>query len=171
MSVLRLILLVLLAFALPAHAAEKADKAEKAEKGEKKPDKKEKSSKMDYAPKALLPVSKYLTILPFVVPLTRGNEVTGQYSLVVALELSDPDVREELGRQLPRLRNEMYSFLFQAVTARSSSGQVPRLDYLQDRVLRIARETTGPDMVTGVAIQEAYAGPLPFRPDPQLLER
>lgn len=161
MSVLRLTLLLLLALAVPAHAAEKAEKAEK----------KEKSSKMDHAPKPLLPVNKYLTILPFVVPLTRGNEVAGQYSLVVALEMADPDMREELGRRLPRLRNDVYSFLFQAVTARSSSGQVPRLDYLQDRILRIAQETTGPDMVSSVAIQEAYAGPIPFRPDPQLADR
>lgn len=125
------------------------------------------SSKMDHAPKATLPASKYLTLIPFVVPLTRSNEITGQYTLAIALEIADPDVREELGKRLPRLRNEVYGFLFQAVTARSSSGQVPGLDFLQSRILKIAHDTAGPEIVTAVVIQEAYAGPVPVQADPR----
>ena len=140
---LRLVLMVALALATPAIAAS------------------EKSSRMDHAPKAVLPASKYLTLLPFVVPLTRGNELSGQYTLVIALQLADPDVREELGKRLPRMRNEIYGFLLQAVTARSSSGQVPGLEFLRGRLLRIVHETTGDKLVTSVVIQEAYAGPVP----------
>jgi len=162
MSVLHLCLLLLLAFATPVYAAGAADKADKADKPEK-----QRSSKMDLLPLAALSTTKYLTPVPFVVPLTRGNEMTGQYTLVIALELADPDLREELGRQLPRLRNEVYAFLLQSVTARSSSGQVPGLEFLQSRLLRIAHETAGPKIVASVVIQEAYAGPAPPPADPR----
>src|SRR5687767_4110010 len=128
MSVPPLCLLLLLAFATPVFAAGADDKADKPEK--------QRSAKMDLSPRSALPATKYLTPVPFVVPLTRGNEMTGQYTLVVALELAEPDVREELGRQLPKLRNEVYAFLLQTVTARSSSGQVPGLEFLQTRLLR-----------------------------------
>lgn len=151
-----LVPLLLLAVAIPALAAG-------GESGKK-------SSKMDHAPKATLPATKYLTLIPFVVPLTRTNEITGQYTLAIALEITDPDVREELGRRLPRFRNEVYGFLFQAVTARSSSGQVPGLDFLQARLLKIAQDAAGP-VVTSVVIQEAYAGPVPVQPDPRAPDR
>jgi hypothetical protein len=151
--------LLLLAFATPVYAAGAGDKPEKPEKT--------RSSKMDLLPLATLPATKYLTPVPFVVPLTRGNEMTGQYTLVVALELADSDMREELGRQLPKLRNEIYTFLLQSVTARSSGGQVPGLGFLQSRLLRIAQETAGPKIVAGVLIQEAYAGPAPPPADPR----
>ena len=159
MSALRLCLLLLLAFATPVYAADGADKADKPEK--------QRSSKMDLSPRSNVPATKYLTPVPFVVPLTRGNEMTGQYTLVMALELADPDSREELGRQLPKLRNEVYAFLLQAVTARSSSGQVPGLEFLQSRLLKIAQETAGAKVVTDVLIQEAYAGPAPPPADPR----
>jgi hypothetical protein len=142
-------LILLLALAVPAFASG----------SESKP--KPKSSKADMSPKTSLPLSKYLTLAPFVVPLARGNEMIGQYTLVLALEMEQPDTRDEIRQYLAPFRNEVYALLFQSVTARSSGGQVPGLDHLTGRLLKIAHASAGPELVRSVVIQEAYAGPLP----------
>ena len=65
-----------------------------------------------------LPATEFVTMSAFTVPLMIDGKVTDQFTVVVALELADEDMREEVVKLTPFLRNEIYDLLFKSVTFR-----------------------------------------------------
>jgi hypothetical protein len=108
-----------------------------------------------------LPATEFVTLSAFTVPLMVNGRVNEQFTLVVALELADEDVRHEVVGLTPILRNEIYDLLFKSVTFRKGEPRIPRTADLRAQLFRVVRKVTIAEQVKSVVVQQAVRGNLP----------
>ena len=111
------------------------------------------------AKKQRLSATRYFTLAPFTLPLFDGDEVTEQMTIVVALELTDDEQREEVSRMVPKIRDVMYRVLYNMVTFRRRSTPLPDVDQFKVRLYRVVRVVAGEKRVKALLVQQAFKRP------------
>ena len=107
-------------------------------------------------PRDILPPTQFYTMRPFTLPLMEDGRVIEHFTLVVALELADEDVRSEVYHLTPRLRDVMYRLLFQMVTFRLKGSGLPPVDIFKRNLTKVVAKVAGPDLVTSLLVQQAF---------------
>lgn len=102
---------------------------------------------------------RYYTLEPFTVPMMIDGEIGEQFTLVIALELSDEDHRADIAHAVPRLRNEVYNELLHLVTFRRRGAQVPEVMVFKQQLLKVAQRVVG-EKVRALLVQQAFKAPL-----------
>ncbi len=95
----------------------------------------------------------------FVVPIMRGGVVDGFVRLDVTLEVPDYDVRREVDRAMPRIRDAVLIDLHALVALRrNSTGRLSGSDIatIKSRLMRIIESQVGPGKVREVLLEEAH---------------
>jgi hypothetical protein len=75
--------------------------------------------------------------------------------------LTEEDMREEVVRLTPFLRNAIYDLLFKSVTFRKGEPRIPRTADLRTQLFRVVRKIAKPEQVKAVVVQQAVRGRLP----------
>ena len=84
------------------------------------------------------------------------DAVTRHLTLVVTLDLSDEGKRENIRKKLPVLRHALNTSLIQLVGIQRADGSLPSVAALKGRMLDVAREVTGEDIVHDVLLESIY---------------
>jgi flagellar basal body-associated protein FliL len=108
-----------------------------------------------------LPATEFVTLEPFTVPVVVDGKFGEQFTLVIALELEDEDMRDDVVHLTPRVRNEIYQFLFKSVTFRSGEPRIPRTADLRAQLFRVVHGVTGPKHVKSIVVQQAVRSSMP----------
>lgn len=103
-----------------------------------------------------LSVSRYYKLRPFTLPVLFKGEIEEHFTIVMALELANEDARQEVHRRVPRVRNEFYKALLSLVTFRRKGAPIPDIEIFKARLLQVAQETYGPELVKNLLIQQAF---------------
>lgn len=103
-----------------------------------------------------LPISRYYKLRPFTLPVLFKGEIEEHFTIVMALELAREDAREEVHRRVPRVRNEFYKALLSLVTFRRKGAPIPDIEIFRAKLLQVAQETYGPELVKNLLIQQAF---------------
>ena len=82
--------------------------------------------------------------------------MTEHFTLVVALELADEDMRSKVYHLTPRLRDAMYRLLFQMVTFRLKGSPLPPVDIFKRNLTKVVSKLAGPELVTSLLVQQAF---------------
>jgi hypothetical protein len=102
----------------------------------------------------------FYTMEPFTVPLLDNDVVVEHFTLVIALELADPDKRSAVFHMVPRLRDAFYRVLFRMVTFRRKGSPIPHVDAFKKNLYNVAHELAGSELVTSLLVQQAFKRPL-----------
>jgi flagellar basal body-associated protein FliL len=146
-SLTRILLASLALFAAPAWAAGEAEKNAGAASREARGDR--------------LPATEFVTLDPFTVPVVVDGKFSEQFTVVIALELAEEDVRDEVVQLTPRVRNEIYQFLFKSVTFRTGEPRIPRTSDLRTQLFRVVHGVVGPEHVKSIVVQQAVRSTMP----------
>lgn len=98
----------------------------------------------------------FFTMKPLAVPIFRGEEVIEHFTVVIALELADPDRRREVYRLVPRLRDAFYRILYRLVTFRRKGSPMPHVEIIKRTLYETAAEIAGPELVSSLLVQQAF---------------
>lgn len=107
-------------------------------------------------PRDELPPAHFYTMKPFTLPLMEDGRVIEHFTLVVALELADEDMRSKVYHLTPRLRDAMYRLLFQMVTFRLKGSGLPPVAILKRNLTKVVAKVAGPELVTSLLVQQAF---------------
>ncbi len=107
-------------------------------------------------PRDELPPGHFYTMKPFTIPMMKDGVVTDHFTLVVALELADPDMRSRVFHLSPRLRHAMYQRLYQMVTFRRKGSALPPIDIFKRNLSKIVLELASTKLVASLLIQQAF---------------
>jgi hypothetical protein len=108
-----------------------------------------------------LPATEFVTLNAFTVPLLIDGKMTEQFTIVIALELAEEDKRDAVVQMTPRLRNEIYDFLFKSVTFRTGEPRIPRTADLRAQLFRVVRKFATPEHVKSIVVQQAVRANMP----------
>tara|TARA_R110000787_G_scaffold28283_23_gene77304 strand:- start:1772 stop:2227 length:456 start_codon:yes stop_codon:yes gene_type:complete len=103
-----------------------------------------------------LSVTRYYKLRPFTLPVLFKGEIEEHFTIVMALELANEDARQEVHRRIPRVRNEFYKALLSLVTFRRKGAPIPDIEVFKVRLLQVAQETYGRELVKNLLIQQAF---------------
>lgn len=103
-----------------------------------------------------LSVTRYFKLRPFTLPVLYKGEIEEHFTIVMALELTNEDARDEVRRRAPRIRNEFYKALLSLVTFRRKGAPIPDIEVFKAKLMRVAIETCGRDRVKNLLIQQAF---------------
>lgn len=109
--------------------------------------------------KSRLSATRYYTLAPFTLPLFEGDDVVEQMTLVIALELTSDDKREEVSHIVPKIRDALYRELYAMVTFRRKGAPEPDVDMFKTRLYRAIRATAGEKLVKTLLVQQAFKRP------------
>lgn len=111
--------------------------------------------------KGRLSANQFVSMKPFNIPMMpKGNEKR-QFTLVVALELTDEDERDFVRGRVTLIRSKTYDLLFRLIAYRTQEPLVPNTGLIKKKMLDIAQRVVGPDKVTSVIVQQVYHGRAP----------
>lgn len=77
-------------------------------------------------------------------------------TVVLTLELSDANKREAVRAELPLLRHALNASLIQLVGIQRADGSLPSVSTMKGRMLDVAREVAGKDVVRDVLMESIY---------------
>lgn len=111
--------------------------------------------------KGRLSATQFVTLEPFIIPMTpKGNE-RRQFTLVIALELKDEDDRDFVKSRIPLIRNKAYDLLFRLIAYRVQEPLVPSTGLIKQKMLDIAYAIVGKDKINSIVVQQVYQGRAP----------
>mgnify|MGYP001182185645 CR=1 FL=1 len=144
-----------------SHGSAKSESSHGPAKSEKPGDDKAAGAASREARGDRLSATEFVTMNAFTVPMMTDGKVSEQFTIVVALELTDEDMRHEVVRLTPFLRNEIYNFLFKSVTFRTGEPRIPRTADLRAQLFRVVRKIAKPEQVKAVVVQQAVRAAMP----------
>lgn len=103
-----------------------------------------------------LPTNRYYKLRPFTLPVLFKGEIEEHCTIVMALELGHEDARQEVHRRVARVRNEFYKALLSLVTFRRKGAPIPDIEIFKAKLLQVAQDTYGPELVKNLLIQQAF---------------
>lgn len=77
-------------------------------------------------------------------------------TVIVTLELSDENRRAAVRGKLPLLRHALNASLIQLVGVQRADGSLPAVVTVKSRMLDVAREVTGNEIVRDVLMESIY---------------
>ena len=151
-----LIALLLLQPAMIAHAeegeekpkAEKADKPEKTEDGGEKPEKGGKKGKEEPGN------DHYVHMMPMVLPVIGDNGPEQLVTLMITLEIDNPDNAKLIKDRMPRLTDAYMQKLYGALDRRMvTRGSLLDVELVKKQLDAPTIAVLGPGIVTGILVQ------------------
>jgi hypothetical protein len=87
--------------------------------------------------------------------MTR-EAVTRHLTVIVTLELSGVSQRDNVRGKLPLLRHALNASLIQLVGVQRADGSLPAVVTVKSRLIDVAREVAGKDIVRDVLMESIY---------------
>ncbi len=106
--------------------------------------------------KLRLSAASFYTMKPFILPILQDGIVKEQFTLVLALELTDSDARDDIYHLVAPLRDALYHKLYQMVTFRRRGSPIPHVDAFKTRLVAVASEIIGTEHITAMVVQQAF---------------
>ena len=113
------------------------------------------------APKGRLSANQFVSLKPFIIPMTPKDGERRQFTLMVALELVDEEDRDFVKGRVPLIRSKVYDLLFRLIAYRTQEPLVPSIGLIKRKMLDIAGGITGPDRINSIVVQQVYTGRAP----------
>lgn len=135
---------VFLATSLPVLAAEHGEKKEekKEEKGEKKEG------------EAETPLDRYVQLDPIIIPVIQRDGLQQVISMVVVIEAKSASLAQDVRDKKPKLADAFLSDMYGTFSRPSNMNDgVVKISELKTRMVQIAAEILGPDVVQDVLLQ------------------
>ena len=111
--------------------------------------------------KSRLSAKQFVSMKPFNIPMMPKGKQKRQFTLVVALELTDDDERDFVRGRITLIRSRIYDLLFRLIAYRTQEPLIPSTGLLKKKVLDITMSVVGPDKVASIVVQQVYHGRLP----------
>ena len=111
--------------------------------------------------KGRLSANQFISMQPFNVPMMPKKDVKQQFTLMIALELTDEDERDYVRSRLTMIRSRTYDLLFRLIAYRTQEPLVPSTGLLKKKLLDIATKAVGPNKVASIIVQQVYHGRAP----------
>tara|TARA_R110000868_G_scaffold29889_10_gene111063 strand:+ start:1475 stop:1906 length:432 start_codon:yes stop_codon:yes gene_type:complete len=108
-----------------------------------------------------LSANQFVSLAPFNIPMMPKGTEKRQFTLVVALELTDDGDRDFVRARATLIRSRTYDLLFRLIAYRTQEPLVPGTALIKKKVLEIATHVVGSDQVASIVVQQVYYGPLP----------
>jgi hypothetical protein len=91
-----------------------------------------------------------------VVPIMTREAVTRHLTIIATLELADANKREAVRVKMPLLLHALNASLLQLVGVQREDGSLPPVSLIKARMLDVAREVAGKDVVRDALIESIY---------------
>lgn len=111
--------------------------------------------------KGRLSANQFVSMKPFNIPMMPQGSEKRQFTLVVALELTDEDERDFVLGRVTLIRSQTYDLLFRLIAYRTQEPLVPNTGLIKKKMLDIAQRVVGPDKIASVIVQQVYHGRAP----------
>lgn len=111
--------------------------------------------------KGRLSANQFVSMKPFNIPMTPKGDEKRQFTLVVALELTDEDERDFVRERLTLIRSQTYDLLFRLIAYRTQEPLIPNTGLIKKKMLDIATRIVGPEKIASVIVQQVYHGRAP----------
>lgn len=111
--------------------------------------------------KGRLSANQFVSMKPFNIPMMPKGDEKRQFTLVVALELTDEDERDFVRGRVTLIRSRTYDLLFRLIAYRTQEPLVPNTGLIKKKMLDIAQNVVGADKVASVIVQQVYHGRAP----------
>jgi flagellar basal body-associated protein FliL len=98
------------------------------------------------------PGASYIKMKPVTGPVFRKNRIAFNVMLSFSLELTDTDVRDDVARMMPRLRDAMVRDLYANGVTRNDGSDRFDLEAVKRRMLRVATQTIPGGLISDVLI-------------------
>jgi len=103
----------------------------------------------------------FVALDPLILPIVDKTGVTQVLSIIVALEVPNPEIKAEVEAETPRLKDayirEMYGMMGKQAAMK---GGVIQASYLKEKLNSITSEVMGEDKVTDVLLQVIEQRPM-----------
>lgn len=111
--------------------------------------------------KGRLSANQFISMQPFNIPMMPKGSEKRQFTLVVALELTDEDERDFVRERVTLIRSRTYDLLFRLIAYRTQEPLVPHTGLIKKKMLDIAQSVVGQDKVASIIVQQVYHGRAP----------
>lgn len=111
--------------------------------------------------KGRLSANQFVSMKPFNIPMMPKGREKRQFTLVVALELTDEDERDFVRERVTLIRSRTYDLLFRLIAYRTQEPLIPNTGLIKKKMLDITKSVVGPDKVASVIVQQVYHGRAP----------
>jgi len=93
--------------------------------------------------KGRLSANEFISMQPFNIPMTPNGREKRQFTLVVALELTDEDDREFVQSRVTLIRSRTYDLLFRLIAYRIQEPLIPNTGLIKRKMLDIVAAVLG----------------------------
>jgi len=97
--------------------------------------------------KGRLSANQFVSLKPFNIPMTPKGDEKGQFTLVIALELSDEDERDFVHSRVTLIRSRTYDLLFRLIAYPTQEPLIPHTGLLKKKMLEIVTSVVGTEKV------------------------
>ncbi len=111
--------------------------------------------------KGRLSANQFISMQPFNIPMMPNGSEKRQFTLVVALELTDEDDREFVQSRVTLIRSRTYDLLFRLIAYRTQEPLIPNTGLIKSKMLDIVAAVLGPKKVESIIVQQVYHGRAP----------
>jgi flagellar basal body-associated protein FliL len=108
-----------------------------------------------------LSANQFISMQPFNIPMTPNGREKRQFTLVVALELTDEDDREFVQSRVTLIRSRTYDLLFRLIAYRTQEPLIPNTGLIKRKMLDIVAAVLGQKKVETIIVQQVYHGRAP----------
>lgn len=111
--------------------------------------------------KGRLSANQFVSLKPFNIPMMPKGDEKRQFTLVVALELSDEDERDFVHSRVTLIRSRTYDLLFRLIAYRTQEPLIPHTGLIKKKMLEIVTGVVGAKKVASIIVQQVYHGRAP----------
>ena len=111
--------------------------------------------------KGRLSANQFVSLKPFNIPMMPKGDEKRQFTLVVALELSDEDERDFVHSRVTLIRSRTYDLLFRLIAYRTQEPLIPHTGLIKKKMLEIVTSVVGAKKVASIIVQQVYHGRAP----------
>jgi len=98
---------------------------------------------------------------PLVLPIVDKNGVSQVVSIVISLEVKDPESAKEVEKFTPRLKDAYIQDMYGALTRQAAmEGGVVQVGYIKSRLNKVTAKIMGQDKVRDVLLQVVQQRPV-----------
>jgi len=103
--------------------------------------------------------ARYLSLTPLLLSVIRHNEVTKLVTLMVTLELVQPDIKPKVEQMMPVLRDAYITDLQKVLSLGIYDHRTVDLVVIKKRLLTVSQKVLGEGMINDVLILNAFERP------------
>ncbi|CAN0588571.1 unnamed protein product [Laminaria digitata] len=103
----------------------------------------------------------FVSLQPFNIPMMPQGDEKRQFTLVVALELTDEGERDFVRSRIAVIRSRTYDLLFRLIAYREQAPLIPSTALMKQKIMEITTRAVGPEKVASIIVQQVYHGRTP----------